>query len=145
MKRLGRMLGGLGFVAFTALFGVACMAPVDPEPEDIMSDGDDEAFGEENVSEVAEAIGSCHGLVACPNPASCAAWSSPYTCGTICGNSRECGGCGPLNEDPFCVPDGTKGLREVYERFRTCTLQNGSSCTEYTITTGLVIDCGCTP
>jgi hypothetical protein len=142
MKTFARILSGLGLVAFTAVFGLACMTPVDPEPEDIMSE-DDELSGEENIAEAADAIDSCHAPTTCPNPASCAGWSTSYACGTFCGFSRACGGCGPIQTDPECIPDGTPGQRTKFERFRTCTLQNGTSCTEYSVTMGGVTECGC--
>lgn len=144
MNMFGRILGGFSLVTFACLYGAACVAPVDTlAPEDIAPESDDAVAGEEEVvSESADAIGTCHGYTTCPNPKSCGSWSTYYACGTTCVYNRDCGGCGPIHLDPDCVPDGTKGLRQFSEQFRTCTLQDGSTCTEYNLISSIV-DCGC--
>lgn len=142
MSMFGRILGGLCVVTLSCLYGAACVAPVDSEPEDITPESAEEVAGEEDVASSADAIGTCHGYTTCPDPKSCGSWSTYSACGTSCVRNRECGGCGPLSQDPDCIPDGTKGLRQFSEAFRTCTLQNGSTCTEYTLISSIV-DCGC--
>lgn len=142
MNMLGRILGGLGLVTFSCLYSAACVAPVDPEPEEITPEGSSDVVGEEEVAESADAIGTCHGYTTCPNPKSCGSWSTYTACGTTCVYNRECGGCGPIHLDPDCVPDGTKGLRQFSEQFRACVLQDGSTCMEYNLISSIV-DCGC--
>lgn len=144
MNKLVRILGGLSFVGFAALYSVACVAPVGPESEEITSEESEAVSGEENVSVAEQAIGTCHGFVTCPDPKSCSGWSSYYNCGTMCVADRACGGCGPIPLDPDCIPDGTGVTRQFTESFRVCTLQNGTSCTEYR-GSAYKAECGCEP
>jgi len=148
MNMLGRILGGLGLVALSAVYSAACVAPgpVDSEPEDIGPDSSEDVSPEEDVAEASSEVGSCHAVTTCPDPKSCGSWSSYYTCGEVCLAAISCNGCPhpPDPEDP-CEPNPQKGLRPVYEKFRSCILQNGSSCTEYSSYNGGIISCGCTP
>ena len=85
----------------------------------------------------AEAAAACHATTPCPEPKSCASWSTYYNCGTpTCGPVR---GCGEDCPDPrFCFGPG---VRQPRERFRVCFTQQGA-CTEYQRIT-VVVGCGC--
>jgi len=74
----------------------------------------------------AAAAAACHwGSTACPSPSSCAGWSTNYDC-----DAAFCEG------DDSCVtipnPNGNATF-QYREKFRNCTLQDGSSCREYQI------------
>lgn len=144
MRTLGRIIGGVSFVVMPWLYGAGCAVPVEtPTAEE--TPVADPADGEGHVGEASDAVYSCHGEVTCPDPKSCGGWSAFYDCGTQCLYNRACGGCPPIGQDLTCVPDGTKGLYDYSEQFRTCILQNGHSCTEYHRSAGYVISCGCSP
>ncbi len=65
---------------------------------------------------------ACHGDVSCPNPSSCANWSTLYSCG-----EPYC------DYDPVCAKEGDLATFQPRERFRACTLQDGSTCLEYMV------------
>jgi hypothetical protein len=143
MRRFGTIVGALGVLGMTWILGAGCAAPVETPEEQGASALP--GGGEANVAVAAEAVTGCHTNTTCPNPKSCGSWSGFYACGTDCHVNRGCGGCGPVLQDPGCVPDGTLGLYEYDEQFRTCILQDGTRCTEYQEAAGPhLISCGCT-
>lgn len=75
---------------------------------------------------------ACHGAYTCPSPKSCGSWSASYDC-----DDPFCGG------DSFCDAKGAPAWLQPTEKFRACTLGNGSSCYEYTVPTTRRLHCGC--
>lgn len=74
---------------------------------------------------------ACHGWVTCPSPKVCGNWSTYGDCDSPC--------CG---YDSYCEGKGLDATLQPRERFRICTLGNGSSCTEWQ-TYGFRLYCGC--
>ncbi|HEX6904405.1 MAG TPA: hypothetical protein VF789_32150 [Thermoanaerobaculia bacterium] len=71
----------------------------------------------------------CHSAIPCPEPKACSNWSAAYYCGTpYCDYS------------PICDDIATFQLRE---KFRACTLQDGSTCLEYAKVSTARTSCGC--
>jgi hypothetical protein len=71
----------------------------------------------------------CMAATTCPNPKSCGSWSTAFECAETC-SKTPCQG-------------GTEGLlgRAFLNKFRDCTLLDGTACREWALTfTGL---CGC--
>lgn len=76
---------------------------------------------------------ACHGFVSCPSPVSCGSWSSLFNC-----DSPFC------DTHPSCdskTPDGI-AIVQLKERFRACTLANGSQCLEWELYS-FKVRCGC--
>ncbi|HEV7508628.1 MAG TPA: hypothetical protein VGS07_27360 [Thermoanaerobaculia bacterium] len=78
------------------------------------------------------AAAACHGFITCPDPKSCASWTAFTAC-----------------EDPFCDSHPSCDIKsngiatvQLKERFRACTLSNGSQCIEWQ-TSSFVVHCGC--
>jgi hypothetical protein len=74
---------------------------------------------------------ACHGWTTCPSPKLCGAWSTYGDCDSPC--------CG---YDSYCEGKGLDATVQPRERFRICTLGNGSSCTEWQ-TWSFRLYCGC--
>jgi hypothetical protein len=73
---------------------------------------------------------ACHAGNTCPDPKSCGSWSTYANC-----------------EAPFCMADETcvtTGIAtyQLKERFRTCTLADSSTCTEWELV-GVRLFCHC--
>jgi hypothetical protein len=120
----------------------ACHSSCEAKDADLMCD---DAIGVASESLVdakslqAEAAAACHPVTTCPDPKSCASWSTWYDCGDpICRPVRGCGE--DCDIDPrFCFGPGQ---RQPRERFRVCFLSGGTQCIEYQ-RTNVVIGCGC--
>jgi hypothetical protein len=76
------------------------------------------------------AAAPCQGAPSCGTTA-CTAWSAYYDC-----DAPFCGG------DSFCDSKGTDAVLQPTERYRACTLPDGSQCLEFQHRTRR-LHCGC--
>jgi hypothetical protein len=78
------------------------------------------------------AAAACHSGGPCPNPTSCGGWSTLVAC-----DSPFC------DSHPSCdFKSGGVATVQLKERFRACTLADGSQCLEWQLYSYLV-HCGC--
>lgn len=75
---------------------------------------------------------ACNAAYTCPSPKSCGSWSAPYDC-----DDPFCGG------DSFCDAKGAPAWLQPTQKFRYCTLGNGSGCYEYSGLVSRRLHCGC--
>jgi hypothetical protein len=102
-------------------------------------------------SEPAVAAQTAEQVVVCPDPKSCAGWSSWYNLGApVCQSAVP--GCGvEICRPCHCTLDGCDecctvrpgpASQQKQESFRDCTLQNRQRCREYREQT-ITLGCGC--
>ncbi|HEX6901699.1 MAG TPA: hypothetical protein VF789_18370 [Thermoanaerobaculia bacterium] len=74
----------------------------------------------------------CHSSIPCPEPKACSNWSAAFNCGTLY-----------CDYHPICAKTGDLATLQPREKFRSCTLQDGSTCLEYAAAPALRTACGC--
>jgi hypothetical protein len=78
------------------------------------------------------AAAACHGYTSCPDPKSCGGWSTLVDC-----DSQFC------DSHPDCdFKTGGTAIVQLKERFRACTLADGSQCLEWQLYS-YKVRCGC--